>query len=173
MARLSAFSSRINSRWPRWPARALFIAAASAAVTLSAPVAQAQAGDKAAADALFVQGRDLLDRGSLAEACPKLEESLRLDRAIGTMLFLAECYQRSGKTASAWAQFREAQDQAVKEGDPRQKVAQEHADRLAPILSTIVIHVAKPTPSMTVDRDGEEVGAPAWGTETPVDPGQH
>jgi hypothetical protein len=158
---------------PAWRARALLLATASGALMLIAPAAQAQAGDKAAADALFVQGRDLLNRGSLADACPKLEESLRLDRAIGTMLFLAECYQRSGKTASAWAQFREAQDQATKEGDPRQKVAQEHADRLAPILSTIVIRVTKPTTSLTVDRDGKEVGAPAWGTETPIDPGPH
>src|SRR5688572_14074173 len=68
-----------------------------------------EANDKAAAEVLFEQGRSLLLEGKVDQACPKLAESLRLDRGIGTMLFLAECWQRLGKSASAWAQFREAE----------------------------------------------------------------
>src|SRR5690349_11155528 len=99
------------------------------------------ATDKAAAEALFQQGHTLLIANKLDEACPKLAESLRLDVGLGTMLYLAECYERSGKTASAWAQFREAQATAAKDKDPREKVARDRADKLEPNLSKLSIVV--------------------------------
>jgi hypothetical protein len=122
---------------------------------------------------LFEQGRALLAQGAVNEACAKLEESLRLDRGIGTMLYLAECWQRAGRTASAWAQFREAADVAGKEGDPRAKIAREHAERLAPTLSTLTIRVAVPAPGLEIVRDGRAVGRALWGTDVPIDPGEH
>jgi serine/threonine-protein kinase len=64
--------------------------------------------DKAAAEALFDQGVRLMKQNSFNDACPKLEESERIDPAVGTLLYLGECYERVGKTASAWATFREA-----------------------------------------------------------------
>src|SRR5437868_5846248 len=96
---------------------ALSVAAAFSMVVLSGEAGAQEGNDKAAADVLFEQGRELLNSGSIAAACPKLEESLRLDRGIGTMLYLAECWKRAGKTASAWAQFREAEDLAAREND--------------------------------------------------------
>src|SRR3954470_22350515 len=79
-------------------------------VLLHAGVASAQtsASDKAAAEALFDQGVRLMKQNSFGEACPNLEESERIDPAVGTLLYLGECYERMGKTASAWATFREA-----------------------------------------------------------------
>src|SRR5262249_13171001 len=71
-------------------------------------LAQTSASDKAAAEALFDQGVRLMKQNSFADACPKLEESERIDPAVGTLLYLGECYERVGKTASAWATFREA-----------------------------------------------------------------
>jgi hypothetical protein len=134
-----------------------------------------EANDKAAAEVLFEQGRSLLLEGKVGEACPKLAESLRLDRGIGTMLFLAECWQRLGKTASAWAQFREAEIIAGQEKDAREKVAHERAERLAPTLSTLVITLPREsaTPGLTVLRDGHPVGEAVFGTKTPIDPGPH
>jgi hypothetical protein len=59
--------------------------------TLSA-AGQTGASDKAAAEALFDQGVRLMKQNSFAEACPKLEESDRIDPAVGTLLYLGECY---------------------------------------------------------------------------------
>src|SRR5262245_36723730 len=86
------------------------MAATALALLLSSSRASADdAGDKRpAAQALFDQGRALVTLGRFAEACPKLAESLRLDPGIGTMLWLADCYENVGRSASAWATFREA-----------------------------------------------------------------
>src|SRR5690349_13325346 len=76
---------------------------------VAAPTSSA---DKAAAEALFNQGVELVASGQLAEGCSKLEASQALDPALGTTLRLADCYDRTGKTASAWALFKEAQGMA-------------------------------------------------------------
>src|SRR5262245_37563455 len=57
--------------------------------------------DAAAAEALFREGRQLMDSGAIAQACVKFEESLRLDPALGTMLNLAVCEERAGNTKRA------------------------------------------------------------------------
>src|SRR5688572_1623106 len=109
--------------------RVVHVASVFVFVCTTTAIGHAQeANDKAAAEVLFEQGRALLLEGKVDQACPKLSESLRLDRGIGTMLFLAECWQRMGKTASAWAQFREAEIVAGQEKDAREKVAHERAE---------------------------------------------
>ena len=60
------------------------------------------------ADVLFDQGRKLYTAGKYEEAAEKFRESQRLDPAPGTLLNLAECYVKLGKTASGWSTFREA-----------------------------------------------------------------
>jgi hypothetical protein len=150
--------------------RALFLC------TIVAGSASAQnANDKAAAEALFDQGKAFMAAGNYAAACPKFSESLHLDEGVGTSLWLAECFERSGKIASAWAQFREAAATAVKLGDPRERVAREHAAALEPKLSKIVIVVPKDVvvPGLKVARDGEAVDSPLWGTPVPIDAGDH
>src|SRR6187431_1087071 len=108
------------------PALGLALYAGSAA-------AQASASDKAAAEALFDQGVRLMKQNGFAEACPKLEESYRIDPAVGTLLYLGECYERVGKTASAWATFREAASLATNSGQPdRARVAAARAQELEP-----------------------------------------
>src|SRR6476620_10990144 len=87
--------------------RALLSAALLALPSVSA--AQS-ASDKAAAEALFDEGVTLLKQGKLQEA------SQRIDPGIGTLLYLAETYEKLGRTASAWATFREAASQAQAEG---------------------------------------------------------
>lgn len=153
-------------------AGALFLAAAPARA--QQPSA-ASAADKATAEVLFHEGTKLLAQNKLAEACPKLAESLRLDTGIGTMLYLAECWERSGRTASAWAQFREAQAVAGRLKDPREKVARSRADQLEPRLArlTVVVPQGSEAPELVVTRDGTALGRATWGIETPVDPGKH
>lgn len=131
------------------------------------------ASDKAAAESLFDEGKKLVESGKVAEACPKFAESLRLDSGIGTMLYLADCYERAGQTASAWAQFREAAAAARREGDAREKIARKRATRLEPKLSKLSIHVSSPIPGLEVRRDGELVSQTLWDSAVPVDPGKH
>lgn len=165
--------SRVSRGWRGW--RGWLVAGCVASTSSIAGNAAAQeANDKAAADVLFEQGRDLLKNNNLAAACPKLEESLRLDRGIGTMLYLAECWKRAGKTASAWAQFREAEDLAQKDGDAREKVAKENADQLAPTLSKLTVRVTnRGARDLAISRDGHPLGQALWGIEAPIDPGEH
>src|SRR4051794_22044859 len=65
----------------------------------------ARAGEPTRAEALFRDARDLLARGEFEAACPKLEESQRLDPAPGTEFNLARCYELTGRLASAWGAY--------------------------------------------------------------------
>jgi hypothetical protein len=147
------------------------------ATTCWASVAFAQsAGDKAAAEALYIEGTKLMVSGDYASACPKLAESERLDPGIGTALFLADCYEKMGKTASAWAQFREAEDLASRQGDAkRAEVAKKHADRLEPSLLrlTIAVSAGGDVAGLEVKRDRAIVGRGQLQEAVPVDPGNH
>ncbi len=58
--------------------------AALGAFTLFAASASANQRDPAAAEALFRSGRVAIEKGDYASACPKFEESSRLDPAVGT-----------------------------------------------------------------------------------------
>jgi hypothetical protein len=131
--------------------------------------------DKAAAQAAFDLGRKLVLAGNFADACPKFEESEKLDPGLGTMLFLADCYEKTGKTASAWGQFREAEAIALKQSDAREKVAHDRASALEPKLSKIVVQVdaAKKIDGLHVTRDAVEIGQGLWNVPFPIDPGPH
>jgi hypothetical protein len=132
------------------------------------------AQDKADAEVLFNAAKTALAAGNFGDACPKFAESQRKDPAIGTALYLAECYERSGKIASAWAQFRVAEDMANQRHDNRAALAKQRADRLAPSKMTIVLSPeSKDLSGLEVKRDGEVVGSAAFGLASPVDGGRH
>src|SRR4051812_15990847 len=99
--------------------------------------AEASAADEAVARALFKEGRSLID-SEPARACPKFEESQRLDPGIGTLLNLGICYEAIGKTASAYGAFGEAAVMAHKAGDkPRQDDAERRAKAVEAKLSRL------------------------------------
>jgi hypothetical protein len=138
-----------------------------------APSVEAQS-ESAQARVLFREARKLMDKGSHAEACPKLEESLRLDSGIGTQFNLAHCWEQVGRTASAWGLFMDVAAAAETAGQKkRAKAAQQRAAALEPNLMRLIIEVPKPSEALSVQRAGEEVGAAAWGTPMPIDPGSH
>src|ERR1700685_1939228 len=72
----------------------------------------AHADDSAAAQALFDQAKKAMAAHRYADACPKLEESLRLEEGVGTLLNLADCYEHEGKLASAWSKYIEVASKA-------------------------------------------------------------
>jgi serine/threonine-protein kinase len=139
--------------------------------------AQASASDKAAAEALFDQGVRLMKQNSFAEACSRLEESDRIDPAVGTLLYLGECYERVGKTASAWATFREAASLATNSNQAdRARVAGARAQDLEAKLSRLSVEVAPDVatiPGVVVKRGTQRIEPSLYGTPLPVDPGEY
>jgi hypothetical protein len=136
--------------------------------------ATAQPEDRrAAAQALFEQGKALVEAGKFKDACPKLADSQRLDPGIGTSLWLADCLQNNGQTASAWAQFKEAAAAAAMQKDPREKLARQRAQDLEKKLARLTLTIATTTKGIQVKRDGIDVGPSELGNALPVDPGSH
>lgn len=130
--------------------------------------------DSAAARALFAEGRQLMTAEKYSDACPKFEESLRLDPGMGTQFNLAHCWEKIGRTASAWAMFLDVAAAARAGNQPqREAAAKERAAALEPKLTRLRIVVPEPAPDAKIFRDDQEVGRAAWGTAMPVDPGEH
>lgn len=156
---------------------ALLAGVLALALPLSSSLAFAQtsASDKAAAQALFDQGRKLLAEGKYAEACKRLEQSQHIDPGIGTLLYLADCYEKSGRTASAWATYREAASEARAEGQAgRAQAGSERANRLQSRLSKLAIKVppdVRSIPGLQVKRGKDVVHSGLFGVPIPVDPG--
>lgn len=127
---------------------------------------------RAAAEALFEQGRKLLKEQKYPEACEKLEASHKLDPGVGTLLYLGDCYEKAGKLASASAAFEEAASLGTTRGEmERVKVAQVRATALKPRLPMLVFVVDQKLPGLEVRRDGALVPDTTWGTPVPVDAG--
>jgi serine/threonine-protein kinase len=117
-----------------------------------------------------------MQEGKLDPACDKLAESQRLDPGAGTLLNLADCRERQGRTATAWATWLEAAAAARTAGQAeRESLARQRAEALRPRLVTLTIDVPQPSrvAGLTLSRDGVAVGAAVWGSAVPVDPGQH
>lgn len=158
--------------------RGTMVTTGSLLVALLLPLsaaAEPSATDKAAAEALFDQGKDLMRAGKFDDACPKFAESQRLDPGVGTLLGLAECYERTGRIASAWATFREASALARVSGDARRDgIAQQRSRRLEPDLPRLVVVAAPPDGvELSVTDGSSPVAKAAWGAPLPVDPGEH
>ena len=118
-----------------------------------------------------------MKQNSFEGACPKLEESERLDPAVGTLLYLGECYERVGKTASAWATFREAASLAGTSNQAdRARVASGRAQELEPKLSRLTVELAPDVSKIdgvVVKRGSQRIEPSLYGTPLPVDPGEY
>lgn len=132
--------------------------------------------DPGRAHILFYEARTLMQQNKFAEACPKLEQSVRLDPgpSLGTQFNLADCNEHLGKVTSAWAGFLgvAAASKATNQLE-REKLARKRAQALEARLPKLVVEVSGAPVGLQVKRDGIELGYPAWGTPVPVDPGPH
>ncbi len=132
------------------------------------------ASQQATAQALFDEGMRLFAEANYEAACEKFEASLKLVDAMGSRGKLAECYEKAGKTASAWAAYREVAVLAERAGQPRRaQVATERADRLKASLSylTVVVPSEAQVPGLKITRNGILLIRGAYGTAIAADPG--
>jgi hypothetical protein len=149
-------------------------AASLALLCASSAVAEPTAGQRAAAEALFEQGSQLVDAGRVAEACEKFAASQELDPGLGTLLHLADCYDRAGRTASAWALFREVQERSRRAAQQdREQIALERANALEAKLSRLELRVpaGREHSGLTLSLGGAVVPKASWNVAIPVDPG--
>jgi hypothetical protein len=149
----------------------LLLAAAAPSV---ADVAPRAARDLPAAESLYESGRQLVLDGRCALAVERLQSSLSLDPAVGTLLLLGHCQEQLGKTASAWAAFRSARSlaQSLRQPD-REQIADTRARALEPRLARIEIALPSEvdTTSWSISEDGRELPRALVGAALPVDPG--
>jgi hypothetical protein len=163
-----ALDARRVARALRWrPAASLLLALGLAATSAGA---QPGSPDRAAAESLFAEGRELLHAGEYRRACTKLEASQKLEPALGTQLNLADCYEKLGRTASAWAEFKGAAAKAQRAGDAlRKQTALARAAALEPRLCRLAFEAADP--DVTVLQNGRPLSGAVLGNTIPIDPG--
>lgn len=132
------------------------------------------AENRAAAEVLFRDAKALADKEQYAEACPKFQESHRIDPKPGTILNLAVCHEKQGKVASAWLDYLEAASFAARAGQKeREAFAREQAAQLDKSVPRLVVRVSEMTPGIAVKLDGAAVSEGIWGSATPINPGDH
>jgi len=152
------------------------LACASTLAILSASSAHAQpTTDEARADTLFNAAMQLRDGGQVTDACSMFAESKRLAPAVGVTLYLADCYERLGRTASAWDQFRDAERLAHERGDEkRARVAHGRAQALEAKLNRLTVATSAGLhEGWQVLVDGAPLPADHWNAALAMDPGDH
>jgi hypothetical protein len=167
----SQLRMRVGNRRGIWLAWGLL-----APSLLATSVSSADAGSQAAAQALFDDARKAMAQGNYGAACPKFADSQKLDPGAGTLLNLANCYEKNGQTASAWATFKDAAAEAKKSGHADwEATARKRAAALEPTLSKLTIDVpqASVVDGLELHRDGVPMARAEWGVAIPVDPGSH
>lgn len=155
--------------------RALVAASLGVALVAMAHVAAADGDAVAAADKLFRDAKSLATQGRYAEACPKLEESQRLDPALGTEFNLADCYEHTARPASAWRLFNDVAEQAHVAGKAeREKAARDRASAVDPKVARLTLVVSTPdVAGLELSCDGNTIQPENWNKPLALDPGVH
>jgi hypothetical protein len=152
---------------------------AAVVVVSAAHTAALAQSSTAQAETLFRQGKELMSKGKIAEACAAFDASQKLDPTIATLLNQASCREKNGQLATAWGLFLDAERQSRGATDDatRQlhKVATDHAAKLEPRLSTLTITVAAENRvgGLETLRNTDTVDPGAWNKALPVDGGSY
>ncbi|MCA9639856.1 MAG: tetratricopeptide repeat protein [Polyangiaceae bacterium] len=128
------------------------------------------------AESMFQQALTMMQDGDFEKACQTLEASQKLEKKSGTLIVLANCYEHLGRTATAWAQYKEAAAMARSEGrDKHAAKATELARKLESQLTKLRIDAQQLQGGvdLKVTLDGKVVVAGSLGVAFAVDPGHH
>jgi len=152
--------------------RPSFVTAVIAAMAVAAP-ARAQSAE---AETLFREGKRLMKKGQIAQACDKLDASDRLEPTDGTELNLADCREKNGQLATAWAMFVKAAAAARHAGNAgREAEARKRAAALEPRLVYLTIEVPEDSKldGLVVKRNDAAIDRELWDQRVPVDPDEY
>jgi len=146
----------------------------AASALLGASRAGAEEPQSTIAEVLFRDAQQLLADGRVSEACSKFRASQKADPALGTLLNLAVCHEREGKTATAWVEYSEAASAAHNAGDTaREKYAQARQSNLEPTLHRVALDAEEHAEGLVLYLDRTSVLPAAFGIGIPLDPGEH
>ena len=125
------------------------------------------------AESLFQQALEDMRAADFVSACPKLEKSHDLEAKSGTLISLAFCHEKLGRTATAWRNYRDAATLAAQEGrDDYVTKANGLAAQLVPRLANVRVR-APAIEGLTVAIDGEVVAPEDRRGDIHVDPGRN
>jgi hypothetical protein len=143
-----------------------------ALVLLTTP-ARAEPTAEQLAERLFDEALTLVAAGKYESACPKLEQSQKLDPALGTQFDLGDCYEHTGRTASARRLFTEVATAAKAAGkSEREKAAHVRAEALDARVARLAVR-APAVAHLAITLDGVPLAEAAWSQEEPIDAGAH
>jgi hypothetical protein len=156
--------------------RRICAAACFASLASFALLARADESPTQKAARLFREANALADHGDFAGACPRFDESNKLDPGIGTEFNLADCYEHLGKTATALALFRDVEKIAGMAGKAeRQNNARKRADGLEAVVGRIRVTVSAggDAPGLELLCDDKAIDPAEFAHGLPVDAGSH
>lgn len=142
----------------------------------------AVASEPSSAEQLFRRGVAELHAGHYAEACPAIEQSQAAEPRLGTLLALADCLDKWGKSFSALqrheqviAEIERLEPEARRYRATQLEYARQAAERLRPSVPrlTLLLPRAAAAAAFELWLDGRPQPLPAAGSPLPVDPGPH
>jgi len=141
--------------------------------TSTPPTSPTASPETSRADALFEEGKLLMEQKKFVEACDKLAESDALDPAIGTLGLLATCHEQQGRIATAWREYNQTAARAEAVGDDRGAFARERSKALEAELPKLLVRLVVVEPNVVVLRNGVRILPEEFGVATPMDPGTY
>jgi hypothetical protein len=160
--------------------RALVVAAIASRVAWAQPPntpagTSAPASNVGQAESLFHRAVERMDQGDYTGACPLLEQSQALDPSSGTLLNLGDCYEHTGRLASAWRTFADAETLALAGARrDRAEVARARKNALLPRVPQFkLVAPERPVVALSVELDGRPLDIAALDAPIAVDAGDH
>lgn len=120
-----------------------------------------------------LEAQNLMTLGRYGEACDKFAESQRAQPAVATQWSLADCWDRAGRAARAWAVYRQLAAETTSSAEAR-RLATARAAALEPRLAYLQVRVPRAVAKdLHVRVDGVPLAPHRWGGELRVDVGRH
>jgi hypothetical protein len=151
----------------------VFLASAGMLFLTHGSVARADDGGRAEyADHLFHEGVELMKEHNCPQAIPKFVASQQLDPKAATVANLGSCYEKVGRSASAWYKYREGATLATTEGNLslRDQILGAIAT-LTPTLTRLRVIPPRGTSAPSITLNGEPLADD--GMPIALDPGEN